>query len=164
MHCWDDCELTLTLALKRVQPEETLLRIHCSETRQPDHSEEHEKNSDSRSGKNLPNLPPPDAMTMCHDLRHCVVHFSHVVAACLASATENDSVTAHGEKLAQESNRVVGEIGRAPCEETVPDKRVDSAQRKTVERHESFHRLVIEFQGQPAQVYLDVSEVKSVEK
>lgn len=164
MHCWDDCALTLTLALKRVQPEETLLRIHCSETRQPDHSEEREKNSDSRSGKNLPNQPPSDAMTMCHELRHCVVHPSHVVAASFASATESDSVTFHEETLGLENNCVVGEIGRVPCEETFPDKRVDSAQRKTVEQHESFHRLVIEFQGQPAQVYLDGSEVKSVEK
>lgn len=73
-------------------------------------------------------------------------------------------MTAHGETWGQGNNRVVGEIGRVPGEETFRDKQVDSAQRKTVEQHESFHRLVIEFQDQPAQVYLDVSEVKSVGK
>lgn len=103
-------------------------------------------------------------MTKYHDQRRCVVHPSHMVAASLASATESDNVTAPGETSEQESNRVVGASGRVPYEEIVRDKRVDSAQRKTVERHESFQRPVIEYQGQPAQVYLDVSEAKSVEK
>ncbi len=71
---------------------------------------------------------------------------------------------AHGETLGLENNRVVEEIGRVPCEVTFRGKRVDSAQRMIVEQHENFHRLVIEFRGQPAQVCLDVSEVKSVEK
>lgn len=86
-----------------------------------------------------------------------------MVAASFASATESDSVTTHEETVEQENNRVVEGIGRDPYEEIVRDKRVESVQRKNVERHESCHRLVIEYQGQPTQVYLDVSEAKSVE-
>lgn len=33
MHCLGDCALTLTLALKRAQPEETLLKVRYTETR-----------------------------------------------------------------------------------------------------------------------------------
>lgn len=83
-HCLDDCALTLTMALKRAQPEETLLRIHCSETRQPDQLEEHEKCSDCRCDKKLLDLAPSDSMTKCPDLRHCVVRPAHAVAASLA--------------------------------------------------------------------------------
>lgn len=166
MRCLDGCALTLTLTMtpKRGQPEGTSPRARCTEIRQLDHLEEHEKSSDSHYDKELLNLPPPDSMTKCHGLRHCVVHPSHAVAASLASATESDSVTAHGETSGQENNRVVGVTGRVPYEEAFRDKRGDSALRTTGEQHESFQRLVIEYQGQPAQVYLDVSEVKSVEK
>lgn len=72
------------MALKRAQPEETLLRIHCSETRQPDQLEEHEKCSDCRCDKKLLDLAPSDSMTKCPDLRHCVVRHVHAVAASLA--------------------------------------------------------------------------------
>ena len=102
-------------------------------------------------------------MTMS-DLHHCGVHPSHLVVVNLVSATESHSVTAHGETLRPENNRVVGEIGHVPYEATSPGKRVDAAQCRTVEQHESFRMLVIEYQGQPAQADLDVSEVKSVAK
>ena len=82
--CLDGCALTLRLALKRAQPGETLLSVHCTENRHPGHLEDHEKSSDSRYDKRLPDYPPCDWTTMCRDLCHCVLHRSHWVAATLA--------------------------------------------------------------------------------
>ncbi len=164
MRCWDGYALTLILVPKLVQPEETLLRVHCSESHQLDHSEEHEKNRGCRCDKKVLMMDPSDSTTMYSELSHCVVHPSRAVAVSLALVMESGSLRAREEKLEPESNHVVAGFDRGLYEEILRDIQAGLVQRKTVVQYGSFQMPVTEYQSQPWQVYLGVSEAKNVEK